>query len=146
MHGKGVLFAGSRKDNRLVECSHTWSFVWWRAKTLEGQWFVRLGNRQCISLAFLFLLCFLRNRLRTNLHQIHVSCFEGRGSLNDDLIELESLLESLSILLIFSTLSERLQLLLGDVHEGHINLALLELGHICFFVRFCFEVVLVINK
>ena len=60
----------------------------------------------------------------------------------DDLIELESL----SILLIFSTLSERLQLLLGDVHEGHINLALLELGHICFFVRFCFEVVLVINK
>ena len=82
------------------------------------------------------------NRLRTNLYQIHVSCFEGRGSLNDDLIELESL----SILLIFSTLSERLQLLLGDVHEGHINLALLELGHICFFVRFCFEVVLVINR
>ena len=140
MHGKGVLFAGSRKDNRLVECSHTWSFVWWRAKTLEGQWFVRLGNRQCISLAFLFLLCFLHNRLRTNLHQIHVSCFEAGAAWKsegcDDLIELESL----SILLIFSTLSERLQLLLGDVHEGHINLALLELGHICFFVRFCFEV------
>ena len=86
------------------------------------------------------------NRLRTNLHQIHVSCFEAGAAWKsegcDDLIELESL----SILLIFSTLSERLQLLLGDVHEGHINLALLELGHICFFVRFCFEVVLVINK